>query len=269
MSEGTKTESTFRVKSVALPAEHGGWAFLFEPMLLGWLVAPSFAGFALSVSALGVFLIHQPLKIVLKDRAKGKRYERTQWAERFTLFYALLAGSGFALAVVNAGIGFLIPLLLAVPFACIQLFYETQNRGRESTPEICGAIALSALAPAIVLISNWSLAQALLIWLIICARAITSIFYVRVRLRLEKGKVPDTKLAIGSHVLTLGLFVVLVMFALTPKLVIAAFGVLLARAVYGLSEYRRPTPAKHIGFQEVGFGLLTVVFTALGYGLAF
>src|SRR3990172_6520564 len=71
------------IKSVALPAEHGGWGFTLEPIFLGMLVAPSWYGALLGLSALAVFLIHQPVKVATKDRIKGRRPIRTVWAERF------------------------------------------------------------------------------------------------------------------------------------------------------------------------------------------
>lgn len=33
-----------RLKSIALPVEHGGWLFVLEPVLLGLLVVPSAGG---------------------------------------------------------------------------------------------------------------------------------------------------------------------------------------------------------------------------------
>lgn len=264
-----KTEATFRVKVVALPAEHGAWAFFGEPMLAGILLAPTLAGLWLSIAAFGVFLIHQPLKIAIKDRLKGKYYLRTQWAERFAALYALLGVVGVIAAYLNVGSVFLPPILLAVPFACVQLAYDAANHGRDTIPEICGAVSLSALAPALTLISGWTLGQSLWLWVILAARAVTSIFYVRARLRLEKGKPTDTRLAVGAHLLTLLALGVLAFLSLVPKLSLIVFGILLMRAAYGLSSHRRPTPARNIGFQEIGYGLMTVLLTVLGYQLPF
>ena len=39
-----------RLRSIALPTEHGGWGFTLEPILLGLLVAPTWAGFGLAVA---------------------------------------------------------------------------------------------------------------------------------------------------------------------------------------------------------------------------
>jgi hypothetical protein len=40
------------VRLVALPAEHGGWGLLLEPIALGLAVAPSLAG-----TFLGMFIV--------------------------------------------------------------------------------------------------------------------------------------------------------------------------------------------------------------------
>ena len=48
--------SRVRIRSIALPTEHGGWGFTLEPILLGLLVAPSAAAWEISAAALGIFL---------------------------------------------------------------------------------------------------------------------------------------------------------------------------------------------------------------------
>ncbi len=65
-----------RLRSVALPVEHGGWGLLLEPIALGLLVAPSLAGFCLSVAAAGAFLARHPLKLVMADRQRRRRLPR-------------------------------------------------------------------------------------------------------------------------------------------------------------------------------------------------
>lgn len=43
-------------RSVAVPSEHGGWGLTFEPVLLGLIVAPSWAGVAIGVAAIVAIL---------------------------------------------------------------------------------------------------------------------------------------------------------------------------------------------------------------------
>ena len=78
-------------KPVAIPAEHGGWGLLAEPVVLGLVIAPAPAGACLALAALAGFLARHPLRLWLLDRRKGVRYPRTALAERFFLGYAALA----------------------------------------------------------------------------------------------------------------------------------------------------------------------------------
>ena len=87
-----------RIRTVALPNEHGGWGLALEPVALGLLVAPSPAGFFLAVATLGAFLKRHPFKIVAGDRRRGRRFPRTAVAERFALLYACLALAGLLAA---------------------------------------------------------------------------------------------------------------------------------------------------------------------------
>ena len=54
-----------RVKGLAVPVERGGWDFLSEPILRGLSAAPSVAGALLSASAVFVFLLRQPLRVLV------------------------------------------------------------------------------------------------------------------------------------------------------------------------------------------------------------
>src|SRR6478752_5565662 len=57
-------------RAVAVPSEHGGWGLTFEPVLLGLLVAQSWAGLALGVAAVFAFLVRTPMKLVAIDRRR-------------------------------------------------------------------------------------------------------------------------------------------------------------------------------------------------------
>src|SRR4051812_37779776 len=96
---GIKKNANVRLKSVALPVEQGRWSVLVEPILLALLLAPSIAGFWLSLAALGIFLVQQPAAIVIKNWRKDEHYTRTMWALRFTVGYLLLALIGLVMAV--------------------------------------------------------------------------------------------------------------------------------------------------------------------------
>jgi hypothetical protein len=232
------------------------------------LVAPSWAGVSLAIATFGAFLARQPLKIALVDRRRDKRYARTVFAERFALLYLAIAALGLLAAMSLSKLDILLPLLIAVPFGLVQLLYDARSDSRDLLPEVCGPVALATTSSSIAIAGGWSLVGALGLWAIIVARAVPSVLYVRARLWLEKDKpIPAMPVWITSTLAVLAM-IVLWLAGFVPVLAVVAMGILLVRAVYGLSKYRRPVPAKIIGFQELGLGLLTVILAAVGYRIS-
>jgi hypothetical protein len=252
------------LKTVAIPNEHGGWGFLFEPILLGLLIAPSGAGGWLALAAIGVFLSRHPLRLALNDRRRGKRYPRTQLAERVAGAYLLVGGVAFVLAVLAAPLAFLLPMAVAAPFAAVQLYFDARNRSRELAPELLGAVALAATAPAIVISGGVGLGLAFALWGILAWRAVASILYVRARLRLERGEPAPAVVPLAAHALGAVALLVAAVAGLLPWLAALAAIALTMRAAWGLSDRRRRVRASIVGVQEISYGLLLVFLVAGG-----
>lgn len=250
-----RAKSSVSIRSVAIPAEHGGWGFLCEPLILGLLMAPSLPGIGLVLMMAAVFLVHQPLKMVVKDRSKGRVYERTRLAQQFLIIYGVIGAVGFGIAWLSApSLVWIIPLLTAAPFAALQLTYELRNDGRKVTSEIVGALVLAASAPALLLAAGHPPLLAVLAWGVLALRIIPAIVYVRARLRLIHGKPVRRQLAILLHLASVGIGLLLGMSALANGAIMLATGVLLVRAIYGL-YFSPPVAAKVVGFQELFFGI--------------
>lgn len=254
-----------QIKSVAIPSQHGVWGFWLEPSLAALIAAPSWAGLCLVGAGLAGVLLSHPLMIVLKDRGKGRRYARTQIAERFALLYGLAAVVLLVLAAWFAENNFWLTLAAAVPFAAVQMFYELRNANRDAAAELSGAAALSVLAPAAVVAAGWTTQSALGLWVVMLVRTAVSILYVRARLRLEKGRPANPQVVIAVHVLGTSALGLLAWASLIPWTAVIAGMVLLARAVLGVTSMRKPVPARVIGFREIGYGLMTSVLTGVGY----
>jgi hypothetical protein len=250
---------------VAIPAEHGGWSFLLEPIVLGLFVAPSLPGLWLGVGVVFAFLTRHPLKLVLSDRRRGRRLARTAAAERFALIYGAITVLGVGLALAFASVDAFVPLLFASPLFALQAYFDATNRSRTLAAELIGAVALAAAAASIALAGGWSPEQAYPLWGILVARAVPSVLYVRARLRLERGQAPDRILPMLAHGVALTAGIWLVLARLTPPLSAAGLVLLLLRAIYGLSPYRRGHLPRHIGLQELALGIIVVVLIALGY----
>jgi len=248
----TRTPSLLR--SVALPAEHGGWGFTLEPILLGLALAPSAAGLGVGIMGLFAFLAHHPVKLALADLRRGHRYPRTLLAVRVGLFYAALAALGLALALATAKKPFLLPLLLGLPMAFLKVGLDAAGRGRSFLGEMAGALGAATLAPAAVLAGGGSPEWALGSWLLLALRSLVSIRYALSLVSMAATAFLGSVLALA-----------LALSGLVPWLGAAAIWAL---SVYALVMLQRPpVPAKKVGWGQMFWGWATVLLAALGYGL--
>lgn len=262
----TATQTTRpRLRPIALPLEHGGWALLLEPALLGILVSPSWAGLLLAVAALGAFLCRHPLSLAMSDLRRGKRYPRTSLALGFAVGYGLLSIVALVGALLLAVEPFWLALVLALPFGLLQLIFDIRRRSRQLLAELAGVVALGALAPAISLASGGTLSLALALWAVICARGLPAIIYVRARLRLIRGEPISIAPALFAHIIALIGVIGLTVGGWLPWLASLAVAGLLIRAWWFLDPRRVSARAVIVGAQETTLGLLTVALVALGF----
>jgi len=248
------------LRPLAIPNEHGGWGFLFEPIVLALLAAPSAAGALVAVAAIAEFLARHPLKLAAHDWLARKRYPRTAACERIAAAYALVSLAAIVGALFTGNPRLLGALLLAAPFGAVQIAYDARNRGRAAMPELIGSVAMGAVAASIALASSKSLPFAAALWAITLCRAIPAIIYVRSLLGRGRG-------AIVAHVIAIVIAATLWRASLAPFVAVIAFAALLVRAIAGLHRERRPA-AKTIGITELIFGGVTVVAIGIGYALA-
>ena len=258
--------TALNLKSLALPVEHGGWGMLGEPLLLGLLAAPSWAGLGVGFASVGAFLAHHPVRIALADRQRGSAYPRTTVAWRFALLYGAMAAAGLALA--GKGVrGWWLPLAASAPLALIQLAYDARNRSRQIVPELLGAVALSSVVAAEMRAGGLRWGLCLAAWLLMAVKAVGAVLYVRTRLRHDRGLAPSRSAPMGAHAGGLLLAVVLARAGYAPWLTAPAFILLLARAAYGLSARQVRVRPQVVGMLEVAYGFTFVLILALGYAL--
>jgi YwiC-like protein len=257
-----------RLRSVALPVEHGGWGMLGEPIVLGLLVAPSAPALGVGLAAAFAFLARHPMKLAIADWRQGRRTARRLAAARFAWLYAGLAAACLALAA-RAPAGWWWPLALAAPLALVQLLHDVRNKGRQLLPELGGGIALGSIVSAELLASGWSLAASLAAWAIVAVKAAAAILYVRARLRCDRGLAFAGPTVLLVHAMGLLLALVLAAAQQTPWLAAGAFGLLFARAAYGLSRFHRRVRPQAVGLAELAYGVAFVLLTALGYASGF
>lgn len=263
MSETAVRPETW--KSVALPNEHGGWGMLGEPLLVGLVLAPSAAGACLMVASLAAFLARHPLRLALSDRRRGSRYPRTAAAERMATLYAAVALGAATLALSAGGSRPFLPLLAVAPLAAVQGVYDARLQGRRLAAELCGGVALAALAPAVLLAGGWDAAPSLAAGALVALKAVTSVLYVRTRLRLDRGQSPRLAPALTAHAAAVAAAAGFAAAGSAPWAGVCATSALLARAVHGLSPRRRMVRPQALGFRELAFGIGFALALALGY----
>jgi hypothetical protein len=251
------------LRAVAVPSEHGGWGLTAEPILLGLLVAPSVAGGLIGVAAMVVFLARTPLRVVLVDRHRDRRLARTALARRVLLVEALAI---VALVATAAALGdpFWWPALVAAPLAGIELWYDTRSRGRRLVPELTGTWAISAAAAAIVLAAGRPAATAAALWLLVGARATSSIPHVVAQVARLHGRTLDRRRLLVADLAALAAAATAV--ALDRGAALGAGAVVVA-VILQRPLARTPVPAKTIGIRQSILGLAVVVAAAAGFHL--
>lgn len=253
-----------RLRPVALPVEHGGWALVGAPLALGLGVTPSAAGAWLALFALALFLLRQPLQLIVADWRRGRSYPRTPWAWTFALAYGATAVVTFVLAWHATPHRFWGPLALAAPLAAVQVGHDLLTPRRATFRQTCGVVATSAVVAAIAMAGGWSFTRAATLWLLLALQGATAIVYVGTRLRLARGEPAPRWPVHAGHLGALGIVILLALRDAAPWLAVAVFAVLAARAGSGLRPLALMAPAVRVGIEEVAFTALTVLGLALG-----
>ena len=249
-------------RAVAMPSEHGGWGLTLEPVLLGLIVAWSGAGVAVGIAAFTAFLLRTPGKLVAVDVRRGRWLARSRLALRIAIVELVVLASAVASAVALAGWSWLTPAVVAGPLVAIELSFDIRSRGRRLVPELCGAIGIAAVAASIVLAAGRDGGLAAGIWLVLAARAVGAVPFVRVqirRLRRGQGLVWHSDVA---QVASVALATVAVI--ADSRLVLGLAGVVTLALAQSVWVRRVPIPAKQVGLGQMAMGLALVAVTAVG-----
>ena len=264
-SDAAANRTLSRIRSIALPTEHGGWGFTLEPIILGLLVAASAPAWEISAAALGIFLARRPVKIVSTDIVRKRWLPRSKTALAFSVLYGGIALAGVVGAFLTTDGPFWIPVLVAVPFALYALRADAHSKNRALLPELSGSIAMGATVSAIAIGSGWDLAPAFGLWLVLAARDIAAIVLVRGQIRRNKGKPTGEPRIYAVQAACTGAVAVAAAFGIAPWLSVLAIGLVGLVAVVSLN--RPPTEARVIGWTQIAVGLMVVLVTAAGVHL--
>lgn len=251
------------LRSVAVPAEHGGWGLTLEPVVLGLAVAFSWSGLAIGVGAFVAFVLRTPLKLVLVDRRRNRSLPRTRFAARVVVAEAMMLAVLGGVALAGAGAAWLIPVAVAAPLVGIELWFDIRSRGRRLAPELAGSIGIAAVAASIVVAGGESRSLAVAVWMVVGARALASIPFVRTQIeRLRHGSAP-LRVADGFQLVGVALAGSAVL--VERQVLVGALAVGVLAFVQAVALRRRHVPvAKVIGLRQMAGGLVVAAATAVG-----
>lgn len=255
------------VRKIVMPVEHGGWGILLEPVVFGLIAFPSWGGVLLGICAVAAFFARQPLKIAAIDLLRGKPYPRTRTAMVMTALFGIAAAAALAAAGAVSGWTTLLPMAVAAPLALVQIVRDARNDSRSLLAELSGTVAMTGVAAAMALAAGAPAAVAAAVWIVMMARHIPAILYIRARVRKERGLPAGSAIPAVSHVAALAAGASLASAGLAPAVVIPALAALFGRCAFGLSRWRRASTAKRIGYTEVAWGTAATLVFALGYAL--
>lgn len=251
----------FRLKEaiqLALPKEHGSWSLALEPIALGLLAAPSWAGMPLALAAAAGFFLRRPVKILLQTKPDPRRSLAMICAGAL-LF---IAAAGLLLALELGGVTRLWPLIPAAVAGSLFAWFDARGANREGAAEIAGTTAFALLPATFASLAGWPVANSLALAAVMLARSVPTVMAVRTFVRRRKGGagslVPAWLAALAAN----GVLGGLALWALVPWAVVAFSVLLTARAFWFGSPAATRWPARRLGYMELIMGVALVIVAA-------
>ncbi len=228
-----------------LPKEHGAWAMLAVPLLIGLAIAPAWRWSSLLaiVAVIGLFLVRYPLETLIKTKRRDSAL--IVWA----IIYAsptLLCGGW--LIVIDRLI-WLIPIgLLGAAFMLFHFQLAARRQDMSALGELSGIAALALGAPIVYYAASGQLdGTALALWLINSLYFGGTVFYIKLKVRQQpRLPAPDrigerliaAKTCLTYQGVTLTLVVPMVALHSAPVLIVFAFVPMTIKVLYGAYRWQ-------------------------------
>ena len=263
---------------IPIPREHGAWAMLIGPTLMGVGVA-GWAGLPTPLfflAALSLFISRRPLGLFLKAYQVRPRdaevlRENLAWA-------AVFVGAGAASVAVLLLVftrWWLLPLGAAATFLlALQLYLERRRLHRTMTSEFLAIAGLVVTGPSSFYVASGSLgAGAFAVWLVSFLYFANSIFYVRFKNRKRSAPVGLSlahRVSLGgdlvtSTVVVLALVVAASVAGYAPALMPLAFLPHTYKVASNILWTASRVSIKRVGVLEIGHSVVFVVLASLAF----
>lgn len=261
-----------------IPKEHGSWAMLTAPLLLGLVIAPGWGWrvIALLAAALAFFLLRYPLATLVKTRRRpgADRAYLARWAGVYGGIAAICGGW----LVLAHGLWWLLPLgLLGGLLLLFHLWLASRRQEMSAAGELAGIFGLALGAPmAYYTISGQLDGVAAALWLVNALYFGGTVFYIKLKVRQQpRLPAPDriserlvkAKACLAYQTIVLSTLLLLAAWQWLPWLALLAFIPVTLKIIHGAWQWqdKKSLSLMRLGvieiFHAVAFaGLVMIAF---------
>jgi len=262
-----------------LPKEHGSWAMLVVPLLLGLIIAPAWHWQAavLLVAALGFFLVRYPLALLVKMRRRS-RVDKTH-LQRWALIYAGITAISGGWLVLAAGLWWLVPMgVVGGLLLLFHLWLVSRRQEMSAVGELAGIFGLALGAPMAYYAATQKLdSTAAALWLINALYFGGTVFYIKLKVR-QQPRLPEpdrpaerlvkAKACLTYQTVALTLIILLVTFQQAPLLTPLALVPATIKVLYGAWRWqdKKSLSLVRLGVTEIIHAVLFAGLVILAFG---
>ncbi|MDP2886439.1 MAG: YwiC-like family protein [Ignavibacteria bacterium] len=252
-----------------IPKEHGSWAVLLVPLVVGanvsGIASPSFV--FLSFSVIATFLAYLPIEMVLRSKLGISSGSEEHQAARFWSIAYLSAGLLFVLPLLLEGYWALAAIGVLAAISFLVRFFLGIGRTRNVGSDLVAVAGLTLTAPSAYYVLTKTLdGHAITLWLLNFLFFGSGVVYVHMKMKAKAmGKIRLgwlERISIGKlnliyHVVVVAAVLVLASLHLTQTAAILAFVPMIIHAVLGTVRL-----SQNVRFKTLGFLLLaqSIVF---------
>jgi hypothetical protein len=254
-----------------LPKEHGAWAMLYVPFVLGIAVAGRFSWplVPLLLATTALFVSRESLLVWQRARHRGR--DANEAGKMLLVYLVLAALGGLPLLLVWRLYG-LIPLgAVGLALLLINGRQATQLEDRSIGAEILAICGLTITAPASYYAARGAWDQrAVWLWLLSVFYFASSVFYIKLRIYRLNPRRQDAQRRVWQSCAIYHSFLLIALAALfasgsLPLFVLIAFAPVLARTFRSLFKPVTQVNLKRAGILEIIYSLLFLILIALGF----
>src|SRR5262247_2649794 len=257
--------------ALKLPKEHGAWAMLYVPFVLGVAVAGrvNWQILLLLLSTTAAFISRESLLVYWRARARGR--DAVEARKTLLLYLALAAAFGSPL-ILAFELFWLVPLgLIGAALLLINGRQATRMEERAAMSEIMAIGGLTMTAPAAYYAASgrWGM-TALWLWLLSALYMASSVFYIKLRVyRLNPRKQAEQRRALRScafyHSFLIVALPALIFAGSLGLFALIAFTPALVRTSWGMFAPESKVNLTRAGILEIVYSLVFLVCAALGF----